>query len=258
MKHVLILLATLQGLAILVGAQQYGRPCTQTSHGRDCRDNADSETSAASAPVRQCPPGRVYAGEVRDKDGKLTGYHCVKDVSSQPMSFPPQQQGIPIGNAPISIGNASDGGYVSPGSVSPASSTADLLNPSLRKDSMKQKPGCAELIAYRDGQLMHDLGVAIDKKTIYDQGKLAALDQAKDVLDLMNKEWYFGKTGAEIVIHVKLATDEVKAILKMFLPAEGVIDNFLEGLAGRELQKLPQTFAEEYQPIVESTDVRVG
>lgn len=176
---------------------------------------------------------------------------CPTQPSGQ-VAFPPQQQGIPIGNS-ISNSDDSPGPVVSPGSMSPSSALSDIM------DSVNRKPGCDELLAYRDGPLMHDLDTAIEKKAIYSQGKLAAMDQAQDVLNLMNKEWYLGKTGAEIVIHVKLATDEVKAVLKMFVPEEGVVDGFLEGLAGRDLpQKLPQTFAEEYKPIVDSTDLSVG
>src|SRR5690349_18129305 len=152
-KEIFLLLLVLIGsfLSTVCSGQTSGAKCSraqwgQTLNGCTC-DLADirpgygwywtctssSTSSQQNSAEYQCQSGRIYTGEVRDKSGKVIGYHCVKDVSSQLPVFPPQQQGIPIGNAPIQVGNASDNEYVSPGSVSPASSTADLLDPSLRK-----------------------------------------------------------------------------------------------------------------------------
>lgn len=46
------------------------------------------------------------------------------------------------------------------------------------------------------------------------------LELAKNSLNLMDKEWLGGQTGAQIAIHVKLFADEVNAFIQLINPLE--------------------------------------
>jgi len=58
--------------------------------------------------------------------------------------------------------------------------------------------------------------------------KLQQFAAANDLLNLMDREWWGGKTGAEIAIKVKLVTDETNAMIKLFVPIESKALDFVE------------------------------
>lgn len=182
-----------------------------------------------------CPVGYLPTGDVKDKKtGKITQISCTKmPPPAQPFQFPPQQQGIPIGNAPKPTDRAGrETPYVDPGSVAPSSAIEDLLNP-------KEKPkgdSCQELLDYRDHKLAHAFEVALEQHDLYTAQKEQDFALAKQTAELMDQGWWGGKlTGghgtllARVAIDVKFVTDELNGFLAIINPEESVV---LEGITG--------------------------
>ncbi|MDE3135874.1 MAG: hypothetical protein KGL59_04835 [Acidobacteriota bacterium] len=216
MKYVLAAFLALLGLVATGMAQS--QPCGRPDPELKCYEGSQPVPCGpvkCQPPKPHCPAGYKYAGDVKDKKtGQITGVHCVKDVSAiAPLRFPQQQQGIPIGNAPKPSESAGDETlWIPPGSVAHSSSTDDLLNPTLTK---YKHPNCEALVDYRDHELGREFQVALTKRNLYLAQKADDLSQASDLLKLMDKEWYGGKTLVQVAIQVRYATDTIKAFFKL-------------------------------------------
>jgi hypothetical protein len=88
---------------------------------------------------------------------------------------------------------------------------------------------CEALTAYRDTQLEKDFDAAMSQYSIFGKGMLDQEKYAKDTLNLMNNEWWFGQTTAEIASQVKFFTDEFNDIAGMAAPESPVLKSVQYG-----------------------------